>query len=261
MIETRTDCPPPNIRILADDRAAASRPVRPRALVVAADPFLARPIAGHLERGGFETAAVIAGEDALREIAQARPHVIFLHAADYDSAVLALCRQVRAVVSTPIIVCSTSRDVALLVDALGAGADDVFVMPLSAPEFVARVRAVLRRAQRAAAGPPAERLLAGDIEVRPFEYRAYRKGGPLNLSPTEFRLLTALVRHSGRTVSHRQLLARACGEEYADAGAILRIYIRRLRARLGDAALITSVRGEGYRLRPALPATLSSSAA
>jgi len=178
--------------------------------------------------------------------------------AERESETLALCREVRAAVSTPIIVCSTSHDIAQLVDALGAGADDHFVLPLSTPEFLARVRAVIRRARRAVAGPPADRLVAGDIEVRPYEYRAYRGGRLLNLSPTEFRLLTAFVRDSGRTLSHGKLLARACGAEYADSGAMLRIYVRRLRTRLGDAALITSVRGEGYRLLSTGPAVASA---
>ncbi len=262
MIETHADNRPRQVRPLAGKGAFVPQRVRPRALVVADDHFVSRPLTSHLERGGFETASVIAGEGAQSEIGRAQPHVIFLHLGERPSPALALCRQIRGTVTTPVIVCSTSHDISQLVDALAAGADDHFVLPLSTPELLARVRAVIRRVRRAVAGPPADRLVAGDIEVRPFEYRAYRNGHSLNLSPTEFRLLTELLRHSGRTVSHGKLLGRrACGGEYADSGAMLRIYIRRLRARLGDAALITSERGIGYRLRPGVAASVASSAA
>jgi len=261
MIETQADYRPRQVRSLASKGTFVSQRFRPRALVVAADPFVSHPLTSHLERGGFETASVIAGEGALSEIGRVRPHVVFLHMAEGHSPTLALCREIRAAVSTPIIVCSTSHDISQLVDALGAGADDHFVLPLSTPEFLARARAVMRRVRRAVAGPPADRLVAGDIEVRPYEYRAYRNGDILSLSPMEFRLLTELVRHSGHTVGHGKLLARACGGDYVDSAAMLRIYVRRLRTRLGDAALITSDRGIGYRFQPALPASFASSAA
>jgi len=187
----------------------------------------------------------------LAEIGRQRPHVIFLSLGECNDSALHACEEMRRTVSTPIIACSTSRELAPVVAALQAGADDFFVLPMRTPEFVSRVRAIVRRVRRSrASAPPQDSIVAGDVEVRPREHRAYRSGRRLDLSPTEFRLLTALVRHSGRTMSHDKLLAQVWGAGYTDGGASLRIYIRRLRSKLGDESLIASTRSIGYRFQP-----------
>jgi len=225
---------------------------QPRALIVAGDPFTDRPLSAHLARGGFATEIVSAGGPVLAEVRLKRPHVIFLCLGARDSAALSVCEEIRRSISTPIIVCSASHELPQLVEALQAGADDYFVLPMPTAELVARVCAVLRRVRRSnTSSQPQDRIVAGDLEVRPRDHRAYRKGEPVDLSPTEFRLLTALVSDAGHTVSHRNLLANVWGSDYTDNGASLRIYIGRLRSKLGNDALITSTRGLGYRLQPA----------
>jgi two-component system KDP operon response regulator KdpE len=155
-----------------------------------------------------------------------------------------------------------SNELSQIVDALQAGADDYFVLPMRTPEFSARTRAVIRRVRRSrVADQQEDRLMGGDVEMRLKEHRAYRNGDVLDLSPTEFRLLASLVRQSGRVVSHSRLLAQAWGVEYLSSRAMLRIYVRRLRAKLGDDTLIVSVRGIGYRFQPALTVAAASSAA
>ncbi len=179
--------------------------------------------------------------------------MIFLCLAEDDGATLSPCQEIRGTVSTPIIACSTSRDLSPVVEALQAGADDYFVLPMRTPEFVSRVRAIVRRVRRSrASAPPQDRIVAGDLEVRPQEHRAYRNGEQLDLTPTEFRLLTVLVRHAGRTISHGKLLMQGWGAGYTDGGATLRIYIRRLRTKLGDDSLIASTHSIGYRFQPAV---------
>jgi two-component system, OmpR family, KDP operon response regulator KdpE len=227
---------------------------QPRALIVAGDGPAGRPLTAYLARGGFTTEIVPPGDPVLAAIGRNRPHVIFLCLGQRDDAALSACQEIRRTVSTPIIACSTSRDLSPVVEALQAGADDYFVLPMQTLEFVSRVRAIFRRVRRSNTSVPLQdRIVAGDLEVRPQEYRAYRNGEQLDLTPTEFRLLTALVRQNGRTITHGKLLAQVWGAAYTDGGgATLRIYIRRLRSKLGDDALIASTRSIGYRFQPAV---------
>ncbi|MGH2399173.1 MAG: response regulator transcription factor, partial [bacterium] len=237
------------------------QPARPRALVVAANVFATRPLAICLEGGRFDVEVGPAGKGILAEIGRTRPHVIFLLLADRNGEMQVLCREIGQTVSAPVIACSMSHELSQIVDALQAGADDYFVLPMRTPELVARTRAVIRRVRRSRVADQEDPLLAGDVEVRRREHRAYRNGVVLELSPTEFRLLASLVRQSGRVVNHSRLLAQAWGVESLASGAMLRIYIRRLRAKLGDDTLIVSVRGIGYRFQPAVAVAADSSAA
>jgi two-component system, OmpR family, KDP operon response regulator KdpE len=228
-------------------------PPQPRALVLAGDESKGRVLNAYLARCGFATASIPVGGPVLAEIGRQRPHVIFLCLGGRDDAAIHACEEMRRTVSTPIIACSTSRELAPVVEALQAGADDYFVLPMRIPEFRSRVRAIVRRLRRShVSAPQQDSIIAGDVEVRPQEHRSYRGGQQLDLSPTEFRLLTALVRNAGRTMSHGKLLAQVWGAGYTDSGASLRIYIRRLRSKLGDDSLIASTRSIGYRFQPAI---------
>ena len=237
--------------------------IRPRALLVTADASTGARVTDYLERGGFEVHVLASNEAALAALARARPHVVMLDLQAQPEAMLALCHDLRQATPTPIIACSLNHDLSLIVGALQAGADDCFVLPMQTPEFVARVRAVVRRVRRARATDlSADRIAAGDVEVRLHEHRAYRNGRLLALTPTEFRLLTVLVRHCGRALSHSRLLKQAWGTEYAGCRPMLRIYIRRLRAKLGDdlddPELLVAVRGVGYRFDAAVNAAPSA---
>ena len=249
LANARTANPSQSSRSFPD---SSPRP-QPRALILAGDESTERLLNAYLARGHFTTETVLAGGPVLAAIGRTRPHVIFLCLTQDNSAALSECEEIRGAISTPIIACSTSRDLSPVVEALQAGADDYFVFPMQTLEFVSRVRAILRRVRRSSTSvSPQDRIVAGDLDLRPQEHRAYRNGELMDLTPTEFRLLTALVRHNGRTISHGKLLAQVWGPGYTDGGATLRIYIRRLRSKLGDDSLITSTRSIGYRFQPAI---------
>jgi two-component system KDP operon response regulator KdpE len=253
LITTLTDAHPLSPSQSPTNTPDSSPRPQPRALILAGDESAGRLLNAYLARGGFATEIIPTGGPVLAAIGRNRPHVIFLCLAQDHGATLSSCEEMRRSVSTPIIVCSTSRERAPVVDALQAGADDYFVLPMQTLEFVSRVRAILRRVRRSSASvPPQDRIVAGDLEVRPQEHRAYRNGEQLDLSPTEFRLLTVLVRHAGRTISHGKLLTQVWGAGYTESGAALRIYIRRLRSKLGDDSLIASTHSIGYRFQPAI---------
>jgi DNA-binding response OmpR family regulator len=236
--------------------------VRPRALVVIADASTSSRVTGYLERGGFQVEVLVCGV-AAHGVLRTRPHVVIVDLQAQPEAMLSFCRELREATAIPMIACSLTHNAAQVVGALQAGADDVFILPMQTPEFVARVRAVVRRVRRATAATPAvERIVAGDVELWLREHRVYRNGRPVDLTPTEFRLLAVLARDSGRALSHKTLLKQAWGADYTTSRAMLRIYIRRLRTKLADdlndPELIVAVRGVGYRLEPTVIAASSA---
>ena len=235
-------------------RLQGEQRVLPRALVVTAEASTASRVTGYLERGGF-LVQTLAFSVAAHAVIGTRPHIVMVDLQVQPEMMLSFCRDLRLTTATPIIGCSLAHDLSLVVGALQAGADDVFVLPMQTPEFVARVRAVVRRVRRASAVTPgADRIIAGDVELWLREHRVYRNGRMIDLTPTEFRLLAVLARDSGRALSHKSLLKQAWGTDYTTSRAMLRIYIRRLRAKLADnlnnPALIVAVRGVGYRFEP-----------
>lgn len=226
------------------------------ALLISADPRDGLHIAAALDSGGFAVENVDLRGDVVDTVIRIQPQVILLESPLLDDYTLSFCERLREAFSTPMILCSSSRREWDIVRGLESGADDYFVMPMRSVEFAARLRAVLRRASELDKhAPNGERIVAGRLEVRLDEHRAYRNGRPLDLSPIEFRLLASLVRETGRAVSYAKLLLQAWGPEYVDCRNYLRLYVRHLRSKLEDdpshPQLIVNHWGVGYRLEPA----------
>ena len=146
----------------------------------------------------------------------------------------------------------TARDDAMdKVKGLELGADDYVTKPFNHLELMARVRAVLRRHEMPAPTSRAPSFRAGDLEVDFAAQEARLRGERLDLTPTEYKLLYHLVRNAGHVLQHGTLLAKVWGREYVDEVDYLRVYIRRLREKLGDdpdhPRYIRTERGLGYR--------------
>jgi two-component system KDP operon response regulator KdpE len=140
-----------------------------------------------------------------------------------------------------------------------AGADDYLVTPIRPVELSARLRAVLRRtADSPVRQQHSDTLVAGDLEIRLNEHKVYRHGNIIDLSPMEFRLLTVLVKETGRAVSHAKLIANVWGPEYVDCRHYLRLYVKYLRSKIEtdpkNPRLVLSEWGVGYRFEPAAAA-------
>jgi len=131
-----------------------------------------------------------------------------------------------------------------LVDGLGLGADDYLPKPFDFPVLVARVMAMLRRAQPAV--PPV--LRHGEVEVDTARRHAHRAGCPLDLTPKEFGVLELLLASSGRTISAEELLERVWDENADPFSNAVKITVSRLRAKLGDPPIIATVAKTGYRI-------------
>jgi two-component system OmpR family response regulator len=150
----------------------------------------------------------------------------------------------------------TARDTSSdTVTGLVIGGDDYVTKPFSVEALVARVRAVLRRTSRTVAGDPdgdGDGLLrAGDLELDEARWTVHRGGVPVELSPTEFRLLAYLMRHQGRVLTRAQLLENVWGWDYAGESQIVETYVSYLRRKLDPLGepLIRTQRGVGYSLR------------
>lgn len=209
-------------------------------------------VAFQLQWRDVELLEAASGAEALRMVEDQRPDLVLLDIGLPDVDGYGVLREIRAFTAVPVIML-TARDEAIdKVRGLEAGADDYVGKPFDHLELMARVRAVLRRVDLKAPVSRAADYRRGDVEVD-VEAREARVGGErVNLTATEWRLLQLLVANAGWIVPHDRLAGRVWGrDEYRDLDA-LRVFIRRLRSKLGDDAAdpryIETVRGVGYRL-------------
>ena len=225
-----------------------------RVLIVEDEPDIRDLLAFHLERDGYLIATAATGPEALHQAARERPDLIVLDLMLPGFDGREVCRRVRqdpATASVPVIMLTAKGDEVDRVVGLELGADDYVVKPFSPREFLARVRAVLRRARQSDAGPGP--LSAGAITLNPSTYAVAAAGAAVALTPKEFALLRALLDARGRVLSREFLLDRVWG--YARASEIesrtVDVHVRRLRAKLGDEGRrILTVKNAGYRIEP-----------
>jgi two-component system KDP operon response regulator KdpE len=239
----------------AEEHGSRSRSRKPDerllVLVVEDDPALQRVLHTSLERRGLQVASVGAGMDALRVVGLHDPHLIILDLGLPDIDGIELCRRLRATQRCPIVVVTADGDEQRMVAALDQGADDYVTKPFAMDVLMARVRVALRHAALLAGAVEEERLVAGDVVVDVPAHLATAGGVPLDLSPRQFRLLTALVRNEGRILTHQQLAQVAAGDVDLGGSDGLRGAMSQLRKRLGSAPARPRIVTEphvGYRL-------------
>ncbi len=222
-------------------------------LIVDDDPNLLRFLEANLTRRGFQVVQAHDGAEALEKFAAQMPDLIILDLMMPEVDGWAVCRQVRETSIVPIIVLSARGDEDGKVEALYLGADDYLTKPFGVQELLARVHAVLRRSTPAAlALRTSDRdLMLGPLKIDRERHLVEWKGRPVHLTPTEYSLLYELASQAPRVLSHGELLTKIWGPEYEDAHHYVHIYVGRLRAKLGEQAIITAP-GIGYRfgIRP-----------
>ncbi|HXG03536.1 MAG TPA: response regulator [Candidatus Binatia bacterium] len=222
-------------------------------LVVEDEPDIRALIVHHLARDGFRCRTASTGAQALAEVRNRRPDLVVLDLLLPEVDGLEVCRRLRADATTaalPIIMLTARADEVDRVVGLEVGADDYVVKPFSPRELVARVRAVLRRAQGADSGRP---LRAGSVTLDPGRRAVTVDDVPVSLTPREFDLLRALLEAGGRVLSREHLLGRVWGYARADEieSRTVDVHVRRLRAKLGpEGRRLTTVKGVGYRFEP-----------
>jgi two-component system phosphate regulon response regulator PhoB len=225
--------------------------VKPLVLVVEDEAPLVTLLRYNLEKEGFAVAEAADGEEALLRIAEQKPDAVLL---DWMLPLLSgieVCRQIRrapATRSLPVIMLTARGEEGDRVRGLNSGADDYVVKPFSLGELVARLRAVIRRAQPNAGE---DVLRYADVTMDLVAHRVSRAGQPVHLGPTEFRLLRHFLQNPARVFSREQLLDRIWGH-YAEVELrTVDVHIRRLRKALnavGEGDLVRTVRSVGYSL-------------
>lgn len=225
--------------------------MKPRILIVEDEAPLVTMLRYNLEREGFAIDEAADGEEALLRIAERRPDAVLLDWMLPLVSGLEVCRQLRRAPATrglPIIMLTAKSEEGDRIRGLDSGADDYVVKPFSPSELVARLRAVIRRAQPNAA----ENVLRyADLAMDLVAHRVSRAGQPIHLGPTEFRLLRHFMQYPGRVFSREQLLDRVWGDDSEIEMRTVDVHIRRLRQALnrsGGKDLLRTVRSVGYAL-------------
>jgi DNA-binding response OmpR family regulator len=212
-----------------------------RVLLVEDDRDIAEPLARALAREGYDVSEAGDGLVALDSVLGAPPDLVILDIGLPGMDGLDVCRHVREARPQLPILMLTARDGELdTVAGLDAGADDYVTKPFRFAVLLARVRAMLRRT------PPAA-LVAGDVRVNQASRRAWRGDRELGLSPKEFDLLAMLVREAGRVVDRDRIMQEVWDVNWFGSTKTLDMHMSWLRRKLGDPALIATVRRVGFR--------------
>ncbi len=229
----------------------------PQVLVVDDEPNIRELVQVALKFHGCAVSTAANGTEALRQAETDRPDLIVLDVMLPDMDGFEVCRRLRTGGNEVPVIFLTARDTSSdTVTGLAIGGDDYVTKPFSVEALVARVRAVLRRASRTGRdtrpGDEAGPLRAGDLELDEARWTVHRAGVPVELSPTEFRLLAYLIRHQGRVLTRAQLLESVWGWDYAGESQIVETYVSYLRRKLDPLGppMIYTQRGVGYSLRP-----------
>jgi two-component system KDP operon response regulator KdpE len=198
-----------------------------------------------------EVVAALDGRSAIDMVESEAPDMVLLDIGLPDIDGYAVLQSVREFSDVPIVMLTARDDAMDKVKGLELGADDYVTKPFNHLELLARVNAVLRRLDLPSPRHRTPSFRSGDLEVDFSAQEARLSGQRLSLTPTEYKLLYYLVRNAGRVLQHATLLSRVWGRDYVDEIDYLRVYIRRLRDKLGDdpdrPRYIQTERGVGYR--------------
>lgn len=192
------------------------------------------------------------GAEGLRLLFSDRPDIVLLDVIMPAMDGWTVCQRIRELCDVPVVLLTSLNREEEMVKGLDLGADDFVSKPISPNHLIARVRAVLRRAQAPAAADSHVTYDNGTLRVDAARHAVILNGAKLELTPTEFRLLVALARRPGYAQTYEALLRSVWGPEYADDIDFLRVYVWRLRKKLEPdpekPRWIQTERGFGYRL-------------
>jgi two-component system alkaline phosphatase synthesis response regulator PhoP len=222
-----------------------------RILIVEDDPDIAELVARYLDKAGFTAERAASGRDALQAIAARPPDLLILDLMLPQVDGLEICRRVRAseaTASLPIIMLTARAEESERIVGLELGADDYLAKPFSPSELVARVRALLRRAQRGAS-PATRAITYGPIALDIERHTVSSNGLDVTLTAKEFLLLEYLLKHKGRVLSRDVLLTDVWGYRYTGGTRTVDVHVRRLREKLPLLAdALVTIKQFGYKL-------------
>ncbi len=225
---------------------------KPRVLLVDDDETLVRLLSFALDQEGFEVAVARNGAEAVSETGETQPDLVIL---DIMMPVMdgwEACARIRELSDAPVVILSAKPTESDVVRGLELGADDYVKKPFGVQELLARLQALLRRSRSASPGERPAVLIEGGLKIDKIRHTATLDDQPIQLTPTEFKLLTFLVENSGRAVPQEEILIRVWGPEYAREKQYLKLFVHTLKKKIeADPArprYLHTVRGVGYRL-------------
>jgi DNA-binding response OmpR family regulator len=226
--------------------------MREKILAIDDNPQLIKMLRRCLEREDYEIIAAHSGNEGLRKFQESHPDLVILDVMMPDMDGWEVCRSLREISpNVPIIILTVLKEKANVVRGLALGADEFIVKPFKPGELVARIQALLRRANMTKT--PSEFYDDGNLAIDFERRQVYLRDQLVNLSPTEFRLLACLVRSAGQVVPHKTLLTRVWGPEYADETHYVKLYIRYLRQKIEKCPerpkYVVTEWGIGYRFQ------------
>lgn len=229
---------------LAENKTALS------ILVIDNDAQIQRLLTIALKSNGYRVATAGNGQLGIAAAAQNPYDAIILDLSLPDMNGIAVLKDLREWTQTPIVILSVQDGEHEKVECLDSGADDYVTKPFNTAELLARLRAIIRRANHGQAEEPIRRF--GPVEINLAVRRVTKNGQPVKLTATEYTLLRLFVQHAGKVLTHRQILREVWGMEYENQTQYLRVYMVRLRERLetnpDEPALFATEPGVGYRL-------------
>ena len=226
--------------------------IAPRIMVVEDEEPLGVLLRYNLEAEGYQVEVVTRGDEAEVRLRESPPDLLVLDWMVPAVSGIELCRRLRMRPQTerlPIIMLTARGEESDRVRGLQTGADDYLVKPFSMPEFMARVKAILRRAKPEVLSSV---LRVGEIVLDREQHRVHRGSTEIRLGPTEFRLLEFLMQHPGRVFSRAQLLDKVWGETIYIDERTVDVHVGRLRKAVNEDGMpdvIRTVRGAGYAIR------------
>lgn len=221
-----------------------------RILLVEDEKTIRDTVAAYLEREGYWVTPTPDGREALEQFSKHRFDLVVLDLMLPEISGEQVCRAIRDASDVPIIMLTAKGELEDRVAGLELGADDYLVKPFSPRELVARVRALLRRAH-VGAEPQRDRLVYGPLEIDVAGHKAFLNGEELDLTASEFKLLTTLSRYPGRVYSRMELVEKVLGYDFEGYERTIDSHVKNLRAKLDDdprdPTFVYTVHGVGYR--------------
>jgi DNA-binding response OmpR family regulator len=219
-------------------------------LLVEDEKSIREAVSAYLEREGYWVTPAEDGQIALEQFGSHRFDLVVLDLMLPKVSGEQVCKVIRDASDVPIIMLTAKGETEDRVRGLELGADDYLVKPFSPRELVARVRALLRRAH-VGAEPQRDRLVFGELEVDVAGHKAFLRDNELDLTASEFKLLTTLSRYPGRVYSRMELVEKVLGYDYEGYERTIDSHVKNLRAKLEDdprePTFIYTVHGVGYR--------------
>ncbi len=234
------------------DSASHVRGTQPLLLVADDEPRITKLVSMALADEGIRVVSANSGEEAIEKAIEIRPDIVLLDIVMPDVDGIEVMHRIRERQHVPVILLTAKGSAAEKTKGLDDGADDYVPKPFHPDELAARIRAVLRRSGTGPTTPSAGVVRFDDVEIDLERRMVKRAGKPVHLSRTEWLLLQYLASHPGKVILHTELLANIWGPEYVDDFQYLRVWVSRVRRKLGvkagDSGRIRTYQGVGYLL-------------